>query len=364
MAKNMWRKILRAIGVIFGWGIILAYTLYASHLANIHRSEQQISDIVIELNDSSATQRLTSSARIYDQLKRGGVKIKNREIDSVDAVGIARLIERNGFVEEAKVFTTYSGNLHIAISERAPLVRLRVAGYDSFVTSEGYIFRTPRGSACYTSVVTGGYRPPFGSAFEGDFSEFRKGRHEAGQERLGKLYAEYQEVKSKQRELRKEKSSLLKQRKRKVFEKKEDHELRKKGIASKVAEIESKQSKVAQKVRNIEATQRRLVAREERERRRLDDFERLVEFVKMVQNDSFWRAEIVQMEADTTSLGAISLLLIPRSGDFVVNFGTLDNTVEKLNKLRTFYDNGLSRLGWERYKGIDVRYNKQVICTE
>jgi hypothetical protein len=360
----MWRKILRAVGVIFGLGVILAYTLYASHLANLHRSKQQISNVVIELSDSSATQQLTSSARIYDQLKRGGVKIKNRAIDSVDAVGIARLIERNGFVEEAKVYTTYSGNLHIAISERAPLVRLRVAGYDSFVTSEGYIFRAPQGSACYTSVMTGGYRPPFSSTFEGYFSTLRKERHEAWQKRLGKLYAEYQEVKSNQRELRKEKNSLLKQRKRKIFEKKEDHELRKKGIATKVAEIEGKQRKVVQKVKSIEATQRRLVAREEREYRRFDDFERLVAFVNMVQNDSFWGAEIVQIEADTTSLGAISLLLIPRSGDFVVNFGTLDNTVEKLNKLRTFYDNGLSRLGWERYKRIDVRYNKQVICTE
>ena len=114
----------------------------------------------------------------------------------------------------------------------------------------------------------------------------------------------------------------------------------------------------------MEASQRRLLARQEREHRRLDDFERLLSFVEMVQSDNFWSAEIVQMEADTTSLGAISLLLIPRSGDFVVNFGTLDNATEKLDKLRTFYDKGLAHLGWERYKSIDVRYNKQVICTE
>ena len=364
MAKNMWRKILRAIGVIFGWGVILAYILYASHLAKVHRGEQRISDIVIELNDSTATQRLTSSARMYEQLKRGGLKIKNREVDSVDAVGIARLLERNGFVEEARVYTTYSGNLHIDISEREPIVRLRVAGYDSFATSGGYIFRAPRGSACYTSVITGGYRPPFSATFEGDFTELRNSRRKAGQERLEKLYDEYRKVKSQQRELRKERNDLLKQRKRKIFESKESHTLRKQGIAVKVAEIEGKQHKVAQRVERMEASQRRLLARQERERRRLDDFERLLSFVEMVQSDNFWSAEIVQMEADTTSLGAISLLLIPRSGDFVVNFGTLDNATEKLDKLRTFYDKGLAHLGWERYKSIDVRYNKQVICTE
>ena len=37
---------------------------------------------------------------------------------------------------------------------------------------------------------------------------------------------------------------------------------------------------------------------------------------------------------------------------------------EKLEKLRNFYDTGLSHLGWDRYRIVDLRYKKQVICTE
>ena len=35
---------------------------------------------------------------------------------------------------------------------------------------------------------------------------------------------------------------------------------------------------------------------------------------------------------------------------------------EKLTKLYKFYDKGLPHVGWERYKVVDVRYDKQIIC--
>ena len=56
--------------------------------------------------------------------------------------------------------------------------------------------------------------------------------------------------------------------------------------------------------------------------------------------------------------------LVPRSGNFIIEFGTLANYEEKLEKLRKFYDKGLSHIGWEHYRKVDVRYDKQVICTK
>ena len=95
-----------------------------------------------------------------------------------------------------------------------------------------------------------------------------------------------------------------------------------------------------------------------------DDFANLINFVSSIREDSFWGAEVVQFVADTTLLGAISLRLVPRSGNFVIEFGTLDDSAEKLEKLERFYDAGLSHIGWDKYRVVDVRYKKQVICTE
>ena len=360
----MFRKVLRVIGFLVAVAVIVAYICYASHLAKVHREAQTVSNIVIELQDSTSTQRLTSSSRIYEQLSREGEVPKDKGVDKVDAVSIANILERNGFVEDARVYTTYSGGLHISISEREPMLRLRVAGYDAFITNDGYVFGTPRGSACYTSVATGGYRPPFTTSFEGNLAELRKERKRRGEERLEGIYTEYKSIKAKQRELRDERTTLRKKRRKGIFESDENHTLRKQAVEANLAKIAKELQQSEQRVKEIEARQRKAVAQLSREERRFSDFEEFLAFAKRVRDDDFWSAEIVQMVVDTTSLGAISLRLIPRSGDFVVEFGTLDNTSAKLDKLRTFYDKGLSHLGWERYKNIDVRYNKQVICTE
>ena len=95
-----------------------------------------------------------------------------------------------------------------------------------------------------------------------------------------------------------------------------------------------------------------------------DDFMNLINFVSRVRNDEFWGAEVVQFVASTTPSGEISLRLVPRSGDFIIEFGTLADREEKLAKLQLFYDKGLSRIGWGVYKTIDVRYDKQVICKK
>lgn len=360
----MGRKVLRVIGFLVAVAAVIAYICYASHLAKEYQSQQVVSNIVIELQDSTSSQRLTSSARIYEQLKRGVGIPKSKSVESVDAVAIANLLERNGFVEEARVYTTYSGDLHISISEREPMLRLRVAGYDAFITDEGYIFSVPRGSACYTSVATGGYRPPFAPSFEGKLSELRKERKAKGEERLGNIYAEYKGVKDEQRNLRDERSKLYKKRKKGIFESKDNHALRKQAINGNLAKIAKDLLQLDKKAKAVETRQQKVVAQLAREERRFINFEELLSFTKDIRKDDFWSAEIVQMVVDTTSLGEISLRLIPRSGDFVVEFGTLDNASIKLDKLRTFYDKGLSHLGWERYRNIDVRYNKQVICTE
>jgi cell division protein FtsQ len=98
--------------------------------------------------------------------------------------------------------------------------------------------------------------------------------------------------------------------------------------------------------------------------KRKAEFAKLIEFVADVGEDPFWSVEVVQFVADTTSMGDISLRLVPRSGDFIIEFGTLEKAKEKLAKLHDFYDDGLSHIGWDEFRCIDVRYDKQVICTK
>ena len=87
-------------------------------------------------------------------------------------------------------------------------------------------------------------------------------------------------------------------------------------------------------------------------------------FVDQIGQDSHWNEEITQFDIRSNSLGEISMRMLPRSGDFAIEFGTLSDRDVKLAKLRKFYDKGLSHIGHSYYKSVDVRFDKQVICTK
>ena len=101
-----------------------------------------------------------------------------------------------------------------------------------------------------------------------------------------------------------------------------------------------------------------------RELKNEENFSKLTTFVKWMENDDFWRSEIVQITARTTESGAIDLELTPRSGNYTILFGRLDDAEQKLDKLLRFYREGLGKAGWDRYRTINVKYAGQVVCTE
>lgn len=361
----MWRKIFRVLGTIIGWGIIFAYLLYASHLAQEHRAEQSVTDVVITMTDSTELQRFASSKQIYEQLKRGGFNIEAVPVDSVDEAQISKYLTRNGFVSETEVYTTYSGEVHINIKQHKPTLRLLCDGYNSYVTAEGEVFRSPQGAAYYIAVVTGGYKPLFAPDFEGNIEQNFAELIEKEEAKLTKLNGELATLNSERAKCRERRFELRKSVKRKrLGESKEDYRIRKTGVAVEVAQCDEELSKIALKRESIEKSKCSIENNKKKLRKEYDDFVNLINFVSRISEDSFWSAEVVQFVADITSLGEITLRLIPRSGDFIVEFGRLEHSEEKLDKLEKFYDDGLSHIGWNCYKVIDVRYDKQVICTE
>lgn len=364
MAKNMWRKIGRVIGFLIGCGLVLAYILYASHLAQEHRAEQRVEEVMVSISDSTATQLFATSEQIRKQLQRGGFRIENRLVDSVDAVKISNYIARNGFVRDVDAYVTYSGKVYVEVKQHEPIVRLLCGGVNSYITSEREVFRSPQGSAYYAAVVTGEYRPMFPATFEGNFSEYYASQVAIENEKLSRLGDEFAKLKQAKSGCIGRRAELRKSGKQKLFESDDSYRQRKVGVDADIVKCdeELKQLK-AQEIR-LENRQRSIEKRKKKLHEKYADFANLINFVSEVEGDSFWRAEVVQFVADTTSTGSISMRLVPRSGDFIIEFGTLEDRAKKLAKLQNFYDEGLSRIGWEQYSKVDIRYDNQVICTE
>lgn len=56
--------------------------------------------------------------------------------------------------------------------------------------------------------------------------------------------------------------------------------------------------------------------------------------------------------------------LIPKLGNQTIVLGDTTLLVEKLQKLKVFYEFGMPNFAWNNYKTINLQYNKQVVCTK
>lgn len=80
--------------------------------------------------------------------------------------------------------------------------------------------------------------------------------------------------------------------------------------------------------------------------------------------DDFWNSQIVQLAVSINSEGESVIQLVPRVGEQSIHLGTIDNFEKKLQRLKTFYENAITSVGWNKYQDINLEYKDQVICTK
>ncbi|MBR0362701.1 MAG: hypothetical protein IIX38_02770, partial [Alistipes sp.] len=93
-----------------------------------------------------------------------------------------------------------------------------------------------------------------------------------------------------------------------------------------------------------------------------EDFDALLGFLKHINNNNFWHAEVVQILLSGGGDRGMELRFVPRSGNFVVDLGAPSDYDTKLSNLYRFYNKGLDNVGWDKYRSISLRYEGQVVC--
>jgi len=78
-----------------------------------------------------------------------------------------------------------------------------------------------------------------------------------------------------------------------------------------------------------------------------------------IMNDPLWRAEVSQVDIGPDG----SFEMVPVVGNHFVKFGDAENLDKKFNRLLVFYQQVLSKTGFDKYKLIDVQYKGQVVAT-
>ena len=58
------------------------------------------------------------------------------------------------------------------------------------------------------------------------------------------------------------------------------------------------------------------------------------------------------------------LFLVPKLGETTVNVGDTNMLSQKFHNLWSFFDQGISQVGWDTYSAISLKYRGQVVCTK
>jgi cell division protein FtsQ len=82
--------------------------------------------------------------------------------------------------------------------------------------------------------------------------------------------------------------------------------------------------------------------------------------VKFTREDDFLNALIEQIHVDETG----EIILIPKVGKEKLVFGGSEQMEEKFENLKIFYRDGMTKLGWNRYPSLNLKFVNQVVLVD
>ena len=83
-----------------------------------------------------------------------------------------------------------------------------------------------------------------------------------------------------------------------------------------------------------------------------------MQVINTIRTNEFWNAQIAQMDIDSKG----NITLFPQVGDLRIEFGQPINEKTKLKKLMILYKEILPRVGWNKYKRVNLEYEGQLVA--
>ena len=163
----MLRKIAKYLLHLALWSAVIAAVVWAGMLSKTHRESSVVrsTDISVEGGGSNP---LIAAERVDQWLKEQGVHPEGSILSKVDIAAIERIVESHNAVAEANVYVAYDGGVKVNIEQREPMARLRMSGYDMYLTADGYLLPAVGCNSAHVKVVTGDYKPLFDGRYTGD----------------------------------------------------------------------------------------------------------------------------------------------------------------------------------------------------
>lgn len=89
-----------------------------------------------------------------------------------------------------------------------------------------------------------------------------------------------------------------------------------------------------------------------------DEGKQILEMIRFVNEEKFWKAQVAQMDVDSDG----RITIYPQVTGQKVEFGKAINIEDKFKKLMIFYKKVLPQRGWTRYERVNLEYEGQVVA--
>ncbi|MEM6802060.1 MAG: hypothetical protein AAF696_11695 [Bacteroidota bacterium] len=91
-----------------------------------------------------------------------------------------------------------------------------------------------------------------------------------------------------------------------------------------------------------------------------ETLENALPVLKYIQHNKFWNAQVSEIAIKTSG----EMIIYPQVGDMEIDFGFPENIVEKFDNALVFYKQVVSKVGWDKYKSLNVNVKGQVVAKK
>jgi cell division protein FtsQ len=84
----------------------------------------------------------------------------------------------------------------------------------------------------------------------------------------------------------------------------------------------------------------------------------LMELLHFIRENPFWKAQIAQVDVSRSA----RISMYPQVGREVIEFGKPEGIETKFSKLMIYYKEILPRMGWNKYKRVNLEYQGQIVA--
>lgn len=150
-----------------GWGVLLAYLVFAGRYCSKQQTETICTGLNITVKDSTELKFITPAV-VRNILISSGLVLTGAQLDTINPIHIERAIAKRAYVKRVSAYTSMDGKVNIEVEQRRPILRVQSAnGYHFYVSEDHCILPIQRYFFVDVPIVTGVPQFVFGTNFAG-----------------------------------------------------------------------------------------------------------------------------------------------------------------------------------------------------